>query len=461
MSISSGVPGHLSAQFRRISDTGLGSIRASLEQHYFAFPRVPKEYLASEWGQQDLQNHLVRRLRRDREEVIPWLDEARPLRDSKVLEIGCGTGCSTVALAEQGAKVIGIDLDEPSLEVARKRCEVYGLDVTFRLANALDVGELYGDLRFDLIIFYASLEHMTHHERISAIRTTWDMLPPGGLLSVVDTPNRLWHTDSHTSLLPFFHWLPDELAFDYSRFSSRPDFRDRYDHYDDEQQRLHFLRRGRGVSFHEFVLALGSIEQLNVQSSLAMYRREAGLKRRPWPGHPAAMVEEALLAADKASAGSALPSPPRGGPPIDPPRILREGSGIDPREGAVRTGTGSNPHSQGALTGGRGKAGLPVRRAPGVPGPPRDPRPSRGTLHSAPLCPGHPEIEVRKLSPEVRRPRGGRGKAGLSGVPRECRGLPAIRGPPGARSAPLRFAPATRRSRSGGCSRPLPLAALR
>ena len=56
------VPGHLSGQFRQISDSGLGSVQASLEQHYFAFPRVPKDYLASEWGKQDLQNHLVRRL---------------------------------------------------------------------------------------------------------------------------------------------------------------------------------------------------------------------------------------------------------------------------------------------------------------------------------------------------------------------------------------------------------------
>ena len=144
-----------------------------------------------------------------------------------------------------------------------------------------DVGELYGGIRFDFIIFYASLEHMTHHERISAIRTTWDMLPPGGLLSVVETPNRLWHTDPHTSLLPFFHWLPDELAFDYSRFSSRPNFRERYDNYDDEQQRLHFLRRGRGVSFHEFVLAIGSVEQLNVRSSLAMYLHQARLRGTP------------------------------------------------------------------------------------------------------------------------------------------------------------------------------------
>jgi S-adenosylmethionine-dependent methyltransferase len=282
------VPGHLSAQFRQISDSGLDAVRASLEQHYFAFPRKPRDYLATERGQQDIQDHLVHRLRRDRQQVIPWLEDNRPLGGCRVLEIGCGTGCSTVALAEQGAKVIGIDLDEPSLEVAKRRCEIYNLDVEFRLGNAVEVGELFRGIRFDFIIFYASLEHMCHEERIRSIRASWDMLPPGGLWCVIETPNRLWHTDHHTSLLPFFHWLPDELAFHCSRFSPRTNFREIYDDYDDEQQRLHFLRRGRGVSFHEFALAIGPVEQLNVLSSLAMHltgrTREAWLKRHSWLG---------------------------------------------------------------------------------------------------------------------------------------------------------------------------------
>src|SRR5947209_16094325 len=40
------------------------------------------------------------RLRRDRFAVIPWLDRTRPLRSSRILEVGCGRGASTVALAE-------------------------------------------------------------------------------------------------------------------------------------------------------------------------------------------------------------------------------------------------------------------------------------------------------------------------------------------------------------------------
>src|SRR3954465_742961 len=116
------MPNHLLAGFRPISEAGIETIRGGSQDHYFAFPRRPRDYLATEWGQQDLQNHLFNRLRRDREEVIPWLDGSRTIRGSRVLEIGCGTGCSTVALAEQGADVVAIDIDEPSLAVAKQRC---------------------------------------------------------------------------------------------------------------------------------------------------------------------------------------------------------------------------------------------------------------------------------------------------------------------------------------------------
>jgi hypothetical protein len=151
------------------------------------------------------------------------------------------------------------------------------------IANAADIGELFRDLRFHFVIFYATLEHMIHRERILALRSAWDLLLKGGLLCIVETPNRLWYTDDHTSLLPFFHWLPDDLAFDYSRFSSRPHYSDLYNDYDDERQRLHFLRRGRGASFHELALAIAPAERLNVYSTLAIHLRGRGVQPPPIP----------------------------------------------------------------------------------------------------------------------------------------------------------------------------------
>jgi len=93
------------------------------------------------------------------------------------------------------------------------------------------------------------------------------MLPTEGLLIIVETPNRLWYFDDHTSKLPFFHWLPDELAFQYSRFSPRENFRELYREYNTDSKE-HFLRRGRGMSFHELEIAICPIQDLKVISSL-------------------------------------------------------------------------------------------------------------------------------------------------------------------------------------------------
>jgi S-adenosylmethionine-dependent methyltransferase len=265
---------HLRANFRTIDKSEFDLLELSLRKNYFA--RFPEGYLLTDWGKRDLEDHLFRRLDTDRNMIIPWLDAVRPLRSSSILEIGCGTGSSTVALAEQGAKVTAIDMDASSLVVASERCRAYSLDASFTQANATEVHRLFAGRHFDYIIFYAALEHMTTEERMSAMRATWQMLSVSGLWCVIETPNRLWYYDAHTSLLPFHMWLPDELAFEYSRFSPRDNYRELYREYTDEAK-LHFLRRGRGVSFHEFDLTMRPARALRIKSSLKITNRERGL----------------------------------------------------------------------------------------------------------------------------------------------------------------------------------------
>jgi 2-polyprenyl-3-methyl-5-hydroxy-6-metoxy-1,4-benzoquinol methylase len=271
---NSSVPKHIHSNFRTIDKPKVDLIELSLRNNYFV--RFAGDYLSTDWGKNDLENHLFRRLDTDRNMIVPWLDDARPLRRASILEIGCGTGCSTVALAEQGARVTAIDVDASSLVVASERCRAYSLDVSFAHANATEVSTLFAGQRFDYIIFYAALEHMTMEERMSAMRATWQMLSVGGLWCVIETPNRLWYYDAHTSLLPFHMWLPDELAFAYSQFSPRDNYRELYREYTDEAK-LHFLRRGRGVSFHEFELTMKPVRELRIKSSLNVTNRERGL----------------------------------------------------------------------------------------------------------------------------------------------------------------------------------------
>jgi 2-polyprenyl-3-methyl-5-hydroxy-6-metoxy-1,4-benzoquinol methylase len=274
-------PRELARNFRSPAADQLRSLEDVIRKTYFERPIWGEEgasadYLETEIGRSDLADHMQGRLETFRATTIPWLNQARPLRGARILEIGCGTGSSTVALAEQGAEVTAIDLDDPSLKVAKSRLRAYELNADLHIVNATQAADRFSSSQFDFIIFFATLEHMTHEERMQAMSGTWGMLRPGGLWSVLETPNRLWYDDFHTSCLPFFMWLPDELAFAYSRHSPRHPFALAYREYS-ESQLLSFLRHGRGVSFHEFEVTLGPVETLNVISSLEGY-----LQQRSW-----------------------------------------------------------------------------------------------------------------------------------------------------------------------------------
>jgi len=270
------VPTHIARNFITLNDSDLMLIKTSLEQNYFS--KEPNGYLSTDVGKKDLLDHLTARLESDRKLAIPWLDSARRLKDAKVLEIGCGTGASTVALAEQGANVTAIDIDDKALIDAKTRCEIYGLSVDFHHMNSTEIARVFPKETFDFIIFWASLEHMTHEERMIAMKETWDMLPSGGLWCVTDTPNRLYCYDSHTSLMPFFLWLPDDLAIKYARFSPRQKFRESFMGYNGEREYiLHFLRWGRGLSFHEFELTMKPLDQLNIISCMSIFHRRRGV----------------------------------------------------------------------------------------------------------------------------------------------------------------------------------------
>jgi S-adenosylmethionine-dependent methyltransferase len=244
------------------------------------------------------------RLAEDRARTVPWLDAMRSLRGAAVLEIGCGTGSSTVALAERGAAVTAIDIDAASIAVARDRCGAYGVEAAFHVASAAQLPDDMRAQRYDFILFYASLEHMTMGERLEALRVAWTMLPPGGLLCVIETPNRLWFFDWHTSQLPFFLWLPDDLAFRYSANSPRANFAELYRGQWSDEAMLHFLRRGRGVSYHEFELALGADVHQRIAGQLRPKRgllsfatidgRYRRLLRRIAPGVHEAFLEHRL-----------------------------------------------------------------------------------------------------------------------------------------------------------------------
>jgi SAM-dependent methyltransferase len=110
-----------------------------------------------------------------------------------VLELGCGAGAMTRAMAEIGCKVVGVEMDPVAAEHARPHADqvVVGDLVTLDLAAEL------GEGRFDVLVFGDVLEHLP--DPLAALRKLRPLLRPGGHI-VVSVPN-VAHGDVRLALL--------------------------------------------------------------------------------------------------------------------------------------------------------------------------------------------------------------------------------------------------------------------
>jgi SAM-dependent methyltransferase len=103
-----------------------------------------------------------------------------PARIGPVLEIGCGSGELTAALATRAEHVLGLDLSPEMLAAARERCRDLA-NVDLVQADAL-AHPLPRD-HFDLVVSIATLHHLPLPPMLARAR---DALRPGGLLWVLD-----------------------------------------------------------------------------------------------------------------------------------------------------------------------------------------------------------------------------------------------------------------------------------
>ena len=104
---------------------------------------------------------------------VNWIDERAGLAGKKVLDIGCGGGILSEAMAQRGASVTGIDMGEAPLAVARLHQLESGVAVDYRQITA---EEMPG--QFDVVTCLEMLEHVP--DPASVIRACHRLVKPGG-----------------------------------------------------------------------------------------------------------------------------------------------------------------------------------------------------------------------------------------------------------------------------------------
>lgn len=94
-----------------------------------------------------------------------------------ILDVGCGGGILSESLGKSGAKVVGIDMCEEAIAVARHHANEQGLPITYIETLAEDFALDHAD-QFDILTCMELLEHVP--DPASLIAACARLLKPGG-----------------------------------------------------------------------------------------------------------------------------------------------------------------------------------------------------------------------------------------------------------------------------------------
>jgi 2-polyprenyl-6-hydroxyphenyl methylase/3-demethylubiquinone-9 3-methyltransferase len=99
------------------------------------------------------------------------------LADRRIVDVGCGGGILTEALAEAGGQVLGIDLAPELIAEARRHAEQQGRNIDYRNLSA-EALATEADGQFDVVTCLEMLEHVPNPA--SVVEAVARLVKPGG-----------------------------------------------------------------------------------------------------------------------------------------------------------------------------------------------------------------------------------------------------------------------------------------
>ncbi|UCH48290.1 MAG: bifunctional 2-polyprenyl-6-hydroxyphenol methylase/3-demethylubiquinol 3-O-methyltransferase UbiG [Betaproteobacteria bacterium] len=108
---------------------------------------------------------------------LEYIDSLVGLDGKRVLDVGCGGGILSEAMARRGAEVTGIDLGEKGLKVAQLHLLESRLSVDYRHVSAEELAEEQPG-HYDVVTCMELLEHVP--DPASTVKACAQLVKPGG-----------------------------------------------------------------------------------------------------------------------------------------------------------------------------------------------------------------------------------------------------------------------------------------
>lgn len=122
---------------------------------------------------------------------VGFINQRAPLAGKRVLDVGCGGGLLSEAMAALGARVTGIDKAEAPLAVARLHLKESGREVDYHAASAEEWAEVHPG-EYDVVTCLELLEHVP--DPASVVEACSRLAAPGGALffSTINRNPKAW-----------------------------------------------------------------------------------------------------------------------------------------------------------------------------------------------------------------------------------------------------------------------------
>ncbi|OUR72384.1 bifunctional 3-demethylubiquinol 3-O-methyltransferase/2-polyprenyl-6-hydroxyphenol methylase [Methylophaga sp. 41_12_T18] len=130
--------------------------------------------LASGWWDTEGQSkplHEINPLR------LRYIESRSPLKGQQAIDVGCGGGILTEALAKADAQATGIDMGETALKIARLHAMEAELTVNYEHITVEQKAE-QSAAQFDVVTCMEMLEHVP--DPVSIIKSCSQLVKPGG-----------------------------------------------------------------------------------------------------------------------------------------------------------------------------------------------------------------------------------------------------------------------------------------